>query len=166
MKLFGLDVKVLAPEEIIWSKAYVAHRERYDGADILHIIHYAADQIDWQHLLNRFSAHPSLLLSYLALFAFAFPWDAHRLPDDIVGHLMDEFHTRRRNGHNDNHVCWGMLLDPLHFAYDVEIHNCADPREILAAGQGVDPSEIRRQRQDMWKQQLVEKEQDRNLEAS
>lgn len=155
VRLFDLDVKVLAPEEIIWSKAYVAHRDRYDGADIVHLLRYASDKIDWQDLLNRFSAHRNLLLSYLALFSFAFPWETQRIPEDVMKTLADGFLSQRRQKRVNSRVCWGMLLDPVQFAYDVEVDGCTDPREILAAGQGVDPEEVRRARQAAWQQELV-----------
>src|SRR5579884_1545002 len=32
--LFGVPVQLIPPEELIWSKAYVQTRERYDGPDI------------------------------------------------------------------------------------------------------------------------------------
>ncbi len=150
--LFGLDLKVLAPEEMIWSKAYVAHRERYDGADVLHLIRYASEQIDWQHLLNRFSAHPNLLLSYVALFSFAYPWETHRIPEDVMRQLTEGLLDQRRHPRQGDRVCWGMLLDPRQFAYDVEVGGCSDPREILAAAQETAPEEVRREREEIWQQ--------------
>src|SRR6267154_5683774 len=38
MQLFGIDVRVAPAEELLWSKAFVMERERFDGADIQHII--------------------------------------------------------------------------------------------------------------------------------
>jgi len=35
-ELLGLHVKLSAPEETIWMKAYIMERERFDGADIAH----------------------------------------------------------------------------------------------------------------------------------
>ncbi len=34
----GLPVRFLSAEDLIWCKAYVQNRERYDGADINHVI--------------------------------------------------------------------------------------------------------------------------------
>lgn len=152
MRLFELDLLALAPEDIIWSKAYVAHRERYDGADILHLLRYASDKIDWQHLLNRFNAHPNLLLSYLALFGFVYPWEVGRIPQDIVTTLTAAFLKQHQDRHSGSRVCWGMLLDPIQFAYDVQMGGCSDPREILAASQETSPEEVRRERETTWKQ--------------
>jgi hypothetical protein len=38
-ELFGTQIRVLAPEELIASKVFVTRRERFDGADICHITH-------------------------------------------------------------------------------------------------------------------------------
>src|SRR5205823_6962930 len=37
-ELMGLQVKLCAPEEMIWMKAFIMERERFDGADIAHIL--------------------------------------------------------------------------------------------------------------------------------
>lgn len=37
-ELLGWHVKLAAPEETIWMKAYIMERERFDGADIAHIL--------------------------------------------------------------------------------------------------------------------------------
>lgn len=36
-RFVGVDVHLLAPEELVWCKLYVMNRERYDGADVNHI---------------------------------------------------------------------------------------------------------------------------------
>ena len=57
-------------EEMIWSKAFVMERERYDGADITHILRKSGATIDWVRLLRRFGSHAAVLLSHLVLFQF------------------------------------------------------------------------------------------------
>src|SRR5215475_4294406 len=47
------------------SKSYVMERERYDGADIVHLLHACSAQFDWHRLLERFGAHWRVLLNYL-----------------------------------------------------------------------------------------------------
>ena len=41
-ELLGVPVKHCAPEEMIWMKAYIMERERFDGADIAHILRCCA----------------------------------------------------------------------------------------------------------------------------
>ncbi|MFL6597746.1 MAG: nucleotidyltransferase, partial [Chthoniobacterales bacterium] len=50
-ELLGVPVKLCAPEEMIWMKAYIMERERFDGADIAHILRCCAAEIDWAHLV-------------------------------------------------------------------------------------------------------------------
>src|SRR5436305_3791276 len=53
-ELLGQPVKLCAPEEILWMKAFIMERERFDGADIVHLIESCAERIDWDHLLRQF----------------------------------------------------------------------------------------------------------------
>src|SRR5439155_446590 len=41
--ILGLPTRILAPEELLASKLFVVRRERFDGADIAHIIYATAD---------------------------------------------------------------------------------------------------------------------------
>jgi len=45
-------------------------RERYDGADIAHILRARAADLDWERLLERFAGHWHVLLSHLILFEY------------------------------------------------------------------------------------------------
>ena len=38
-------------EEMLWSKAFVMERERYDGADVIHLIRSKAEKLDWHRVL-------------------------------------------------------------------------------------------------------------------
>ncbi len=72
-ELLGLRVKLAAPEETIWMKAYIMERERFDGADIAHILLSCAEKLDWQHLVQRFGPDWRVLLSHLFLFGYIYP---------------------------------------------------------------------------------------------
>src|SRR5262249_11221957 len=67
-ELLGLQVKLCAPEEMIWMKAYIMERERFDGADIAHILQSCTEKLDWPHLVRRFGPDWRVLLSHLILF--------------------------------------------------------------------------------------------------
>src|SRR5215470_17194324 len=56
-QMFGSPVQLCPPEEMLWSKGYVMERERYDGADIVHLLRACSAQFDWQRLLVRFGTH-------------------------------------------------------------------------------------------------------------
>src|SRR5207249_948636 len=71
--VLGTRVKVAPPEELIWQKAYVMERERFDGADIIHLLASCASGIEWTRLLERFGPDWRVLMSHLVLFGFVFP---------------------------------------------------------------------------------------------
>ena len=56
-EILGVPVKLCPAEEMIWSKAYVQERERFDGADIAHLIRCRGETMDWPRLLRRFGDH-------------------------------------------------------------------------------------------------------------
>lgn len=43
--LFGATVRMVPLEEMIWSKAFVMERDRYDGADVAHLLLRRAEEI-------------------------------------------------------------------------------------------------------------------------
>ena len=47
-EVLGTTVKVAPAEESVWSKSFVMERERYDGADVAHIILAYGDRMDWR----------------------------------------------------------------------------------------------------------------------
>ena len=82
--VLGLTVLVAPAEESLWSKAFVMERERFDGADVAHIILAYGDRLDWHRLLERFGPHWRVLLAHLILYGFIYPERA--LPSAHLGH--------------------------------------------------------------------------------
>src|SRR5947207_4039872 len=92
--VLGLTVLVAPAEESLWSKAFVMERERFDGADVAHIILAYGDRLDWSRLLERFGAHWRVLLAHLVLFGFIYPSARSRVPlavmEELLGRLPSE----------------------------------------------------------------------------
>ena len=40
--MFGQPVRVIGPEDLVWAKLFVLDRERFDGADIAHVLRATA----------------------------------------------------------------------------------------------------------------------------
>ena len=55
-------MRIVGPTELIWSKAFIQLRHRYDGADVVHVILKQSDQIDWRRLLDYMEVHWEVLL--------------------------------------------------------------------------------------------------------
>ena len=47
-RVLGVPVLLCPPEEMIWSKAFIMERERYDGADVAHLILACGRELDWR----------------------------------------------------------------------------------------------------------------------
>ena len=112
-------------EEIIWSRAFVLERERYDGADINHILKACASIMDWEHLYRRFDPYPEVLLSHLLLFRFAYP-DRRA---DIPAWLMELLFERCRDDSPGEFrgVCRGTLLSRCQYQSNLD-EGLADAR--------------------------------------
>lgn len=143
--LLGLPVRVVAVDDLIWSKAYVCARDRYDGSDIAHLLNSARDRIDWTHLLRRFGPHGELLLNHLIMFRHIYPSERQKLPRWVLQTLIDRVEERGRHPAAER-TCQGTLLDRKSYNVDVIHFGFGDPREQLAAERGFDPDDVVRLR--------------------
>jgi hypothetical protein len=78
--IHGMNLRLLPPEELIWAKLYIMHRDRCDWSDILAILLARGDQLDWAHLLSRLGQDAAVLGSILHLFRWLCPGGAAQLP--------------------------------------------------------------------------------------
>lgn len=125
---FGIPVKVLAPEELIASKLFVTRRERFDGADIAHVIYGTHGQLDWERLLALAGDNWQILLWHLVLFQYAYPAQTEYVPKAIWEKLLEQFQQAIRNP-DPKTAFRGSLIDPLMFAIDVNEWGMADLHE-------------------------------------
>lgn len=108
--VLGRRVKLSPAEEMIWSKAFVMERDRYDGADVAHLLLARGSDLDWPRLLRRFRNYPLVLLAHLTLFLFVFPNGATRIPSWVWEDLLRELEAARRAPAPEERVCRGTLL--------------------------------------------------------
>jgi len=119
-RVLGVPVLLCPPEEMIWSKAFIMERERYDGADVAHLLLACGPQLDWWRLLGRFGRRWRVLLSHLVLFGFIYPREREAIPDAVMGHLLNRLHRESASGCPDgDHVCDGTLLSRQQYLVDV-----------------------------------------------
>jgi hypothetical protein len=127
-EVLGLPVKLAPAEEMIWSKAFVMERERYDGADVAHLLHGCAERLDWNRLLARFGEHWRVLFAHLVLFGFIYPGECTRIPPWVTRGLMRRLETELEAGPADARVCRGTLLSREQYLADVECWGYRDAR--------------------------------------
>jgi hypothetical protein len=126
-RLFDLQVKFCPPEEMIWSKAFVMERERYDGSDIAHLILSCA--LDWRHLLLRFGEHWRVLLSHLILFGYIYPSERSRVPSELLRTLGARLEAEISAPVSASHMpCYGPFLSRVQYRVDVEEAGYQDAR--------------------------------------
>jgi hypothetical protein len=111
---------------MIWSKAFVQERERFDGADVLHLLRETGPQLDWARLLWRFGEHWAVLLSHIVLFHFTYPDHRDCVPAAVVDELTDRLRKQRMQP--GDRVCYGTLLSREQYLHDVEELGYIDAR--------------------------------------
>lgn len=124
--VLGVPVKLIPPEEMLWSKGYIMERERFDGADIAHVLRACAERLDWDRLLERFDAHWQVLLSHLVLFGFIYPGERDRIPARVMQHLL----ARLAAPSTTDKVCQGTLLSRQQYLTDIGRWQYADARLV------------------------------------
>ena len=118
VNVLGLIVRLSPVEEMLWSKAFILERERYDGADVAHLLRETGPALDWPRLLMRFGDHWRVLLSHLILFGFIYPDKRQNVPSWVMDELLRRLGVSRPNLLND--VCYGTLLSREQYLHDIE----------------------------------------------
>lgn len=127
-KIFGVPIRLVAPEEMIWSKSYVMERERYDGGDVMHLLLRTGRRLHWQRLLRRFGDHWRLLLMQIVKFGFVYPSERYRIPREITEELLRRFTTEMNDRSLPEKVCFGTLTSRAQYLVDVREWGFLDAR--------------------------------------
>jgi hypothetical protein len=124
-----LDVPVLLcpVEEMIWSKAFVMERERYDGADVAHLLHACADTLDWERLTQRFGRRWRILFAHLSLFGFIYPSERRRIPETVMRRCLSLLEQEMRTAPS-RRICRGTLTSRAQYLVDLELWGYEDAR--------------------------------------
>lgn len=128
--IFDVEVKVCPPEELVWSKAFVVERERYDGADVLHVLRGLGPDLNWTRLIARFGDHWRVLLSYVVLYGFVYPTERHRVPRWVHEDLIGRFAADLDDDFSRGKACLGTLLSRQQYLPDIDREGFGDGRLI------------------------------------
>jgi hypothetical protein len=127
-KVFEHPVRLIPAEEMIWSKAFIMDRERFDGGDVAHILHASAERIDWPRLLARFGDYWRVLMAHLVMFGFIYPGGRHRIPPGVMSELSTRLQRELGTPDAGERVCRGTLLSRAQYRVDVDRWAYLDPR--------------------------------------
>lgn len=127
-EVLSLPVRPAPAEEMIWSKAFVMERERYDGADVNHLLRATAASLDWPRLLRRFDEHWRILLSHLILFGYVYPVEARNVPAWVMRELLTRAEAEIDTCEVAERICRGPLISRAQYLVDLDQWGYRDPR--------------------------------------
>lgn len=133
-KVFDRPLRICPPEEIIWQKAFIMERERFDGGDVQHLLRSHAETMDWRRLLARFGDDWRVLFSHLVVFGFVYPDEKDRIPRGVMKELTHRLQAESVASKADLAkpealLCQGTLLSRAQYLPDVERWGYRDVRE-------------------------------------
>lgn len=117
--IVGVETKVLAAEELIASKIFVTRRERFDGADIAHVIYGTQGKLDWDRILQLADDHWEMVFWALILFRYIYPAQTAYVPSRVWDDLVGRFISAIKNP-DPKARFRGSLIDENQFAIDVQ----------------------------------------------
>jgi hypothetical protein len=132
--VLGIPVQVVPAEEMIWQKSLIMERERFDGADVAHVLRARAHLLDWDRLVGRFGEHWPVLLSHLILFGYIYPEERSKVPSGLLQMLLRRAENppppvaEERGSDGDAPVCNGTVLSRTQYVVDVEQWGYQDAR--------------------------------------
>ena len=118
-RVFDTDVGLIPAEEMIWSKAFVMERERYDGADVIHIMHTRGPHLDWTRVMDRFADYWRILLLNLVLYGFVYPGEASPAPRWVMDALLARLDVEREAPPTGERICQGTLISREQYLADL-----------------------------------------------
>ncbi len=128
--VLGIDIKLVPPEEMIWSKGYIMERERFDGADINHLLLACSRRLDWKRLLERFGPHWRILFSHLLIFGFVYPSERNHIPRWLISELTGRLEKQADEDPPRDRVCQGTLISRQQYGIDINEWGFTDGRLI------------------------------------
>jgi hypothetical protein len=139
-EVLGVPVRLCPAEEIIWSKAFIMERERYDGNDVAHLLRARGRELDWDRVLRRFGEHWRILLSHVVLFGFIYPTERDAIPARVQEELMRRLQAEATATPPNGKTCRGTLISRAQYLVDIGPWGYRDAR--LEPGIKMTPADI------------------------
>jgi hypothetical protein len=127
-EVLTVPVRLCPAEEMIWSKALIMERERYDGADVAHLFRHCSGLLNWERLVRRFGNNWRVLFSHLILFGFIYPGERSLIPSAVIKDLQARLAAELDVPTRDSKVCQGTLLSRSQYLVDVDEWGYEDAR--------------------------------------
>jgi hypothetical protein len=126
IEVWGTPVRIVAPTELIWSKAFIQDRYRFDGSDVAHVILRQHEQVDWRRLLTYMEAHWEVLLAQLVNFRWIYPAERDVVPRWLMDELLERLRLQLDLPPPQMRVCRGRMFSRQDYQVDVREWGFAD----------------------------------------
>lgn len=137
-EVYGTEVLLIAPTELLWQKTFIQLRHRFDGPDVMHLILRASDMIDWPRLLSRMDGEWEVLLAHLVTFRWVYPGEGDAVPrwvmEELAGRLGRD--VAAPPAAPGARLCRGPMLSCFDYAQDVGEWGFAAPPAVAQGGRG------------------------------
>ena len=137
-RVLDMDVKLIPAEEMIWSKGLIMERERFDGADVAHVIRAVGEKLDWRRLIDRYAQHWRALFAHLVLFGYIYPSDRSKIPSWVMRELLDRLSAEVDAPDAKERICYGTIISRQQYLYDVDVLGYEDARLEPLGGMSAD----------------------------
>lgn len=138
-RVLDMPCKLIPPEEMIWSKGLIMERERFDGADVAHVIHALGDSLDWRRLIDRYAEHWRALYAHMLLFGYIYPSKRDNVPAWAMDELAQRLASETAAGNAEEKVCFGPVISRQQYLIDIGPWGYEDarlqPRGKMTAGE-------------------------------
>jgi hypothetical protein len=115
----GVQSQIISAEDLIASKLFVLRRERFDGADIAHIIYRTKGQLKWERIMNLAREHWEIVLFALVLFRYVYPAHTNYVPAALWQDLLSRYMHAVQHP-DPNAPFRGSLVDDNIFSIDMK----------------------------------------------
>jgi hypothetical protein len=119
---------------MIWCKSFVQERERFDGADVVHLIRKQGPTLDWHRVLARMDPHWEVLFAHLLTFRFVYPSERDTVPAWLMRELQSRVERQLAEPPPQEPICRGLLISERQYQIDITTWGYQDVRAMLLQG--------------------------------
>lgn len=83
----GLGLRLLRPEETLWTKLYVLQKDRCDWPEAINMLSSIGADLDWARLMRRTAEDTPLLAALVHVFQWVCPDQCRALPPAVLDQL-------------------------------------------------------------------------------
>jgi hypothetical protein len=126
--VIGMKCQLIPAEEMIWSKGLIMERERFDGADVAHVIHAVGAKLDWRRLIDRYAHHWRALYAHIILYGYIYPSDRANVPSWVMQELAQKLAGEVEQGNGKDKICFGTIVSRQQYLKDINDWGYRDAR--------------------------------------